>query len=142
MTPFVTMRRALSDEPLLGGVLGGDSWLALRILLIAMGEALTDEERAIFAKLTGREREPGERVDELWCVIGRRGGKSRAIAALLVYLATMVDYRSQLFWASAASYCAWLGRKNNHRWCLSMSPASSRLRQSWRKWSSVAPPTV
>jgi hypothetical protein len=32
----------------------------------------------------------------LWCVIGRRGGKSRAIAALLVYLATMVDYRAQL----------------------------------------------
>ena len=29
----------------------------------------------------------------LWCVIGRRGGKSRAIAALLVYLATMIDYR-------------------------------------------------
>ena len=97
MTPFVTMRRALSDKHLLGAVLGGDSWLAWRILLIAaMGEALTDEERAIFAKLTGREREPGERVDELWCVIGRRGGKSRAIAALLVYLATMVDYRAQL----------------------------------------------
>jgi hypothetical protein len=91
------MRRALSDTHLLGGVLGGDSWLAWRVLLIAaMGEPLTDEERAIFAKLTGREREPGERVDELWCVIGRRGGKSRAIAALLVYLATMVDYRAQL----------------------------------------------
>ena len=97
MTPFVTMRRALSDKHLLGAALGGDSWLAWRVLLIAaMGEALTDEERAIFAKLTGREREPGERVDELWCVIGRRGGKSRAIAALLVYLATMVDYRAQL----------------------------------------------
>ena len=97
MTPFVTMRRALSDTHLLGGVLGSDSWLAWRVLLIAaMGEALTDEERAIFAKLTGREREPGERVDELWCVIGRRGGKSRAVAALLVYLATMVDYRAQL----------------------------------------------
>jgi hypothetical protein len=97
MTPFVTMRRALSDRHLLGAVLGGDSWLAWRVLLIAaMGEALTDDERSIFAKLTGREREPGERVDELWCVIGRRGGKSRAIAALLVYLATMVDYRSQL----------------------------------------------
>ena len=35
MTPFVTMRRALSDEHLLGGVLGGDSWLAWRVLLIA-----------------------------------------------------------------------------------------------------------
>jgi hypothetical protein len=79
------MRRALSDTHLLGGVLGGDSWLAWRVLLIAaMGEPLTDEERAIFAKLTGREREPGGRVDELWCVVGRRGGKSRAVAALLV----------------------------------------------------------
>ena len=97
MTPFVTMRRALSDRHLLGAALGGDSWLSWRILLIAaMGEALTDEERAIFTKLTGREREPCERVDELWCIIGRRGGKSRAIAALLVYLATMVDYRAQL----------------------------------------------
>jgi hypothetical protein len=66
------------------------------LLIAAMGEALTDEERAIFAKLTGREREPGERVAELWCVIGRRGGKSRAIAALLVYLATMADYCAQL----------------------------------------------
>ena len=106
MTPFVTMRRALSDDHLLGGVLGGDSWLAWRILLIAaMGEPLTDEERAIFAKLTGREREPGERVDELWCVIGRRGGKSRAVAALLVYLATMVDYRAQLVLGEHAVLC-------------------------------------
>ena len=97
MTPFVTMRRALGDRHLLGAALGGDSWLAWRILLIAaMGEALTDEERGIFAKLTGREREPGERVEELWCVVGRRGGKSRANAARLVYLATMVDYRAQL----------------------------------------------
>ena len=97
MTPFVAMRRALSDGHLLGTALGGDRWLAWRILLIAaMGEALTDEERAIFTKLTGREREPGERIDELWCIIGRRGGKSRAIAALLVYLATMVDHRAQL----------------------------------------------
>ena len=97
MTPFVTIRRALSDEHLLGAALGGDSWLAWRVLLIAaMGETLTDDERSIFAKLTGREREPGVRVDELWCVIGRRGGKSRAVAALLVYLATMVDYRAQL----------------------------------------------
>jgi hypothetical protein len=45
------------------------------LLIAAMGEPLTDEERAIFAKLTGREREPGERVDELWCVIGRRGDR-------------------------------------------------------------------
>ena len=35
-------------------------------------------------------------IERSWCVIGRRGGKSRDIAALLGYLATMVDYRAQL----------------------------------------------
>ena len=41
---------------------------------------------AIFARLTGRDREPLIRVDEFWAVIGRRGGKSRAIAVLAVYV--------------------------------------------------------
>ena len=45
----VTMRAALEDPELLGTVLAGDSWRAWRILLIAaMGEALTDDERMIF----------------------------------------------------------------------------------------------
>jgi hypothetical protein len=35
MTPFVTIRRALSDDHLLGVALGGDSWLPWRVLLIA-----------------------------------------------------------------------------------------------------------
>jgi hypothetical protein len=49
MTPFVTMRRALSDEHLSCAAFGGDSWLVWRVLLIAtMGEPLTDEERATF----------------------------------------------------------------------------------------------
>jgi hypothetical protein len=92
-----TMRRALSDPALLGGVLPGNSWRAWRILLIAtMGEALDDEERAIFQKLTGRPVEPGERVEELWGVIGRRGGKSRAIAVLLTYIAVFVDHSAVL----------------------------------------------
>ena len=70
----MTMRRALSDPALLGRVLEGDSWRAWRILLIAsMGEALTNNERAIFNQLTGRPQEPGERLEELWAVVGRRG---------------------------------------------------------------------
>lgn len=97
LPPAVTMRRALSDPALLGAVLAGDSWRAWRILLIAaMGEALDDDERAIFSRLTGREREPLERVDELWAIVGRRGGKSRSVAALAVYLACFRDYSSVL----------------------------------------------
>ena len=59
MKPTVTMREALTDVRLLGSVLAGESWLAWRVLLIAgMGEKLTDDERVIFTKLTGREVEP------------------------------------------------------------------------------------
>jgi hypothetical protein len=61
-----------------------------------MGEALTDGERALFRQLTGRDREPGQRVEELVGVVGRRGGKSRAIAALVAYLAGLVDHRKAL----------------------------------------------
>jgi hypothetical protein len=91
------MRRALSDPALLGKALAGESWRAWRVLLVAsMGEALDDDERAIFQRLTGREREPIERVDELLAVVGRRGGKSRACATLVVYLACLVDYSNVL----------------------------------------------
>jgi hypothetical protein len=70
MKPIVTMRAALSDPDLLGSVLAGDSWLPWRALLLAaLGERLTDEEREAFTRLTGREREPLSRVDE--CSSGR-----------------------------------------------------------------------
>jgi hypothetical protein len=90
VTPQVTLRRALGDRALLGTVLEGPSWSAWRILLIAaMGEALSDEERAIFTALTGRDHEPLQRVEELVAVVGRRGGKSRAMATLAAYLAAL-----------------------------------------------------
>jgi hypothetical protein len=76
-----TLRKALADPKLLGGALPGETWAAWRILLIAaMGEALTPEERAIFTRLTGREREPPRRVEQVSFIVGRRGGKSRAMA--------------------------------------------------------------
>jgi hypothetical protein len=81
MKPRISLREALSDPNLLGSALAGDSWKAWRTLLIAvMGEELTADDRAIFAKLTGREREPLRSVEEFLAVVGRRGGKSRALA--------------------------------------------------------------
>ena len=50
MTPRTTLRKALADPQLLGGALAGESWQSWRALLIAaMGEELTDEEREISA---------------------------------------------------------------------------------------------
>jgi hypothetical protein len=93
MKPRFTMRKALDDPLLLGSVLDGDSWRTWRVMLIAtMGEELHDDERAIFNKFTGREREPGQRLEEAAFIIGRRGGKDRAISVLVTYLAACCSY--------------------------------------------------
>jgi hypothetical protein len=87
------MRDALSDPQLLAGALPGESWAAWRILLIAAaGERLTRAERKVFKRLTGRAHEPGRLVDLFLGVIGRRGGKSKAMATFMVWLATCVDW--------------------------------------------------
>jgi hypothetical protein len=91
--PTVSMREALADPALLGTILVGDSWRAWRIVLIAaMGEKLTAAERKIFRELSGRDIEPGEPVDELWGIIGRRGGKTRATSTLASYIAALCDH--------------------------------------------------
>ncbi len=93
MTPRISLRAALSDDNLLGTVLADASWRAWRVLLIAaMGEALSDDERPVFQELTQRAHEPGQRVEEFVGVIGRRGGKSRAISVLATYLAGLCDH--------------------------------------------------
>jgi hypothetical protein len=60
--------------------------------MAAMGEALSSEERALFMQLTGRSREPGQRVEEAAFVVGRRGGKSRALATLAAYIAGLCQH--------------------------------------------------
>ena len=94
---LITMREALASPLYFGTLLSGDSWVAWRVLLIAIvGEELTGPERALFQKLTGRPHEPGEPVEAFWGVIGRRGGKTRAMAILAAYLAACIDHRGVL----------------------------------------------
>ena len=97
MRKLISMREALSDPDVLGNAMIGPSWLGWRALLIAsMGEPLNDAERQAFQKLTGRDREPLEIVEELIAVVGRRGGKTLAGAVLLVYLGCLVDWSGVL----------------------------------------------
>ena len=81
MIPKVSLREALDDPALLGHAIAGDSWKPWRALLIAaMGEALTDDERRLFTQLTGREHEPLQPVEEFVGVVGRRGARAEASA--------------------------------------------------------------
>ena len=49
-----------------------------------------------FTRLTSRARAPTARVEEFWGVVGRRGGKSKAMAALATYIAVLCDHRAVL----------------------------------------------
>jgi hypothetical protein len=97
MKKLVTMREALRDRHLLGDALPGDSWSAWRTLLVAAcGEPLTDAERVTFKALTGRDCEPGVMIEALLIVAGRRSGKTKAMAVLSVYFATLCDWSGDL----------------------------------------------
>ena len=107
MIPRVSLREALSDPNLLGTAIAGDSWRSWRVLLIAaMGEELREDEREIFTQLTGREREPLQRIDQFAAVIGRRGGKSRAIATVATYIAGLCDHQDALVPGERGVCCA------------------------------------
>ena len=96
MIPRISLRQALADPALLGGVLEGESWKPWRTLLLAaMGEELTEDERPVFKKFTGREREPGRRVEEFVGVKGRRAGGSYAGGKVVIpYLAGLCQHPS------------------------------------------------
>src|SRR4051794_19786408 len=97
MKRLFTMRQALEDQNLFAKIFAGDSWAHWRALLIAsQGEPLKPAERDLFRQITGREREPDEPVHELWTIVGRRGGKTRACAVAASYFAALCDFRDVL----------------------------------------------
>lgn len=86
----------MNDPQLFGDQFAGDSWSAWRALLAGFyGLELDDQELAQWRAITGRDS-PTEASDELWMVIGRRGGKTQTAALLAVYEAAFNDYDSRL----------------------------------------------
>src|ERR1700730_14791026 len=97
MNAIITLRQALSDRSYFGGQLDGASWANWRPLLyVILGEPLALDELARFEALTGRPTVPAGRPREFAGVIGRRGGKSRALGVLAAYIASCVDHRHTL----------------------------------------------
>ena len=93
--PTVAIDDALRDPRLLGASLGHDyeSWQAwFTVLRAAFGLPLSRQERARFRQVAGDRQPPQERVDELWAIVGRRGGKSRVAAAIGVHAACFLPH--------------------------------------------------
>ncbi|WP_297780043.1 hypothetical protein [uncultured Roseovarius sp.] len=93
----VTIRDAMTDRQLFGDTFGGDSFAAWRALLGGFyGLPLDSAEADTFKELTGRAETPQDAGEELWLVVGRRGGKSHAAALCAAYEAAFKDHRDKL----------------------------------------------
>jgi hypothetical protein len=64
--PSITLRQSLSDPHLLGHALPPTAQPLKVLLIAAMGEQLTADERVIFRQFTGRDREPGQLCKNIW----------------------------------------------------------------------------
>jgi hypothetical protein len=70
------------------------SWIAWRTFLAALfALPMSDAELAIFSTCTGRTDPPSRQAREAWLCVGRRGGKSLALAALAVFVGCFGDFR-------------------------------------------------
>jgi hypothetical protein len=76
---------------------GGDSWRPWRCFLRALfGLPMDADELAIFQHHTERSTAPTEQFREAALIVGRRGGKSRVLALVAVFLACFRDYAPHL----------------------------------------------
>jgi hypothetical protein len=84
----VTLLDAIADPQLFARYFASMSWWAWHVLLAAVSaEPLDDEGLALYRRCTGRQHPPSRPVREAWLPVGRRGGKSRIVALVAVYVA-------------------------------------------------------
>lgn len=90
MQGSISFADACLEPNLFGDWFSGPTWANWRVIDKAIfGLPLNGEELGIFQTLTGRAEAPTEQAQEVWLVIGRRGGKDVKSASLAVYLATI-----------------------------------------------------
>jgi hypothetical protein len=70
------------------------NWLVLLKAFFAI--EMTKEELEVYFKYTGRSDVPQKEFKELWCICGRRGGKSHMASVIAVYLALFYDFQKYL----------------------------------------------
>ncbi len=89
--------QARADPDLFAPHFRGDSWRAWWALLAALfGLPMDADTLALYRHHTGRMEPPTQAFTEAALICGRRGGKSRILALIAVFLATMQDVTPHL----------------------------------------------
>src|SRR5579872_5455570 len=74
-----------------------DSWKAWRSFVAAVFSLpMNGDELATYHEHTGRGDIPSAQFREVFCIVGRRGGKSAIAALIATYLAVFRDYSAIL----------------------------------------------
>jgi hypothetical protein len=93
----VNLLEALDDDQLFAPLFAGSSWAPWRAFLKSLfALPFTDAELDLYRRHTERLTLPTKPFNEAALVIGRRGGKSRVLALVAVFLATFRDYAPYL----------------------------------------------
>lgn len=88
---------ALDDPALFAPHFRGGTWEAWRAFLAALyGLPMPDAQLALYRHHTGRQEPPTVPFKEAALICGRRGGKSRILALIATFLATVPDYSDRL----------------------------------------------
>jgi hypothetical protein len=93
----MTLEQALNDPNLFARFFCGKSWKSWRSFSRALyAETPRGDDLSASTSCTGRTAWPIAVSNEAALIVGRRGGKSRTLALIAVYLATMKDYAPYL----------------------------------------------
>lgn len=88
----LTVINTMTDENLFQPWFDGDSWASWRTILKACYALPMDDEELRFFKSVAGDRDPPTRpVKELWCVVGRRGGKDSIASLIAAHVAAFFD---------------------------------------------------
>jgi hypothetical protein len=88
---------AMHAPDLFGPQFKGDTWNAWKAFLAGLfGLPMSEAEADLFRKHTGRSTLPTAAFKEAALIVGRRGGKSRVLALIAVFLACFRDYAPHL----------------------------------------------
>ena len=88
---------AIQDPELFEGDFAAESWAPwLTLLRTLFGLPMSEADLALFKQCTGRTAPSPDGYTEAWLICGRRGGKSKVLAALAVWISCFKDWRPHL----------------------------------------------
>ena len=88
---------AMESEALFAPFFRGPSWAPWKACLAAMfALKMTKRQLALYRECTGRQEPPTQPCKEAALVVGRRGGKSRILSLIAVFVGAFVDHAAYL----------------------------------------------